>query len=300
MIAEFLDHLCELDRNKSTVEGYAVDLAQFSQWFEQAAGKPFNPGLVTPLDVREWKRELIRQRLAPGTINRKIGALLTFFDWCVAMGSAVSNPAKNIKRLERVQNAPKWLTRQQTYALLRATSEAVQVAEAAGTPLQKLLTQRNAAMVALMLHAGLRVSEVCNLARGDIQLNERSGKVIVRRGKGGKYREVPLNRDARLTIGRWLQAYPKSGRVFSRNGKPLHQRTVQMHVAYLGEAAGLPEKLTPHQLRHTFGKNLTDAGVSLDRVAQLMGHSDVNTTRIYTVPSEADLQQAVELISWVD
>ena len=86
-----------------------------------------------------------------------------------------------------------------------------------------------------------------------------------------------------------------------RRGVPLKSRGVQRMVERLAIAARLdPEQVTPHTLRHTFGKNLVDAGVSLDRVAMLMGHSNLNTTAIYTTPSQTDLAAAVERIAWED
>ncbi len=98
--------------------------------------------------------------------------------------------------------APKWLSRQDQHRLLRALQRAEQ---GANTERRRALTARDAALVSLMLNAGLRVSETVDLDARDVTLSQRRGAVIVRFGKGGKRREVPLNRDARLAVAGWLR-----------------------------------------------------------------------------------------------
>jgi integrase/recombinase XerC len=302
MIARFLAHLRDQDRSPHTIDSYRFGLKQFFTWFEKASPTaPFDPARVTPLDIREWRRELQAQRQKPGTINQKINLLTSFFDWCQAEKLLASNPARGIARLKQATAAPKWLTRPQTYALLRTVEERVQLADVKRLETGQWLTRRNAAMIALMLHAGLRVAEVCALQPADVHLFPKSGRVVIRHGKGNKYREVPLNIDARRALTRWQQVSPaQKGGLFDRNGKPLHPRTVQQHLAELGRLARLEIKLTPHMLRHTFGKNLADAGIPLDRIAMLMGHSSVETTSIYTMPGAQDLQAAVDKIAWTE
>ena len=80
----------------------------------------------------------------------------------------------------------------------------------------------------------------------------------------------------------------------------LTDSTMQLQIAKIGRAARLEMVLTPHMLRHTFGKNLIDAKISIDRVAKLMGHTNINTTAGYTIPSGADLAAAVDSIAWSD
>jgi integrase/recombinase XerC len=302
MIARYLTHLKEIDRAKGTIESYKFGLKQFADWFVKSTqAESFDPARVTPLDVREWRRELQAKRQKPGSINQKTALLTAFFDWCVAEKVAASNPARGIKRMKQAAAAPKWLTRPQAFALLRTVEERVQLADIKRHEAGRWLARRNAAMIALMLHAGLRVAEVCAIQPDDIQLLPRSGRVIVRHGKGDKYREVPLNIDARKAITRWQEICPApTGGLFDRNGKRLHPRTIQQHLAELGRLARIETKVTPHMLRHTFGKNLVDAGIGLERVALLLGHSDVNTTAIYTMPGASDLQTAVDKIAWSD
>ncbi len=236
MIPRFLAHLQERDLSPSTVKNYQYCLNRFFQWFEKATGQTgFDPARVTPLDLREWRRDMQGQRQKPGTINQKLALLTSFFDWCLAEKLLAANPARGIKRLQQATTSPKWLTRPQAYALLRTTEERVQLADVKRLESSGLLARRNAAMIALMLHAGLRVAEVCALAPADIILAQRGGRVIVRQGKGNKYREVPLNIDARRAITRYQQLRPETGGgLFDRHGKSLHPRTVQQHLAELG------------------------------------------------------------------
>lgn len=304
-IDPFLTYLREQDRAERTLDGYQRDLAHFATWFRQTTGREPEPVRVTPLDLREYRHYLQNiKRLKPASVNRKLAALRTYFGWAGEVGLVASNPTEGIKSVGQTETRQRWLTREQTFALTRAATEAIQVAQAKGLGHSTLLAKRNAAIVAILLH-GLRVAEVCALERDDVSLRPRSGFVIVRSGKGGRYREVPLNKDARAALQLWLAVRPENTSRWlfaSRNGGPVQPRDIQRLLDKLAHnASGLdPEQVTPHKLRHTFGKNLVDAGISLDRVATLMGHEDLATTAIYTTPSRADLAAAVEKIAWSD
>jgi len=112
-------------------------------------------------------------------------------------------------------------------------------------------------------------------------------------------RKVPLNADVRKALKAWLEVRPEVDHDFLFVGQkkgPLGVQGIQRMVRKYARLAGL-EGVTPHALRHTFGKNLVDAGVSLDRVARLMGHSSLDITAIYTRPGPEDLENAVERIA---
>lgn len=159
--------------------------------------------------------------------------------------------------------------------------------------------RRDEALLNLLLYTGLRVSEVAALRVEDAVLNERSGKVIVRSGKGRKYREVPLHRETRGSLQSYLEVRLDGGGgdkpgsyLFVGQRGPLGVRGIQMRLRALGKAAGM--EVTPHQLRHTFATRLLrEAGADLVTVAALLGHESVTTTAIYTRPGEADLAEAV-------
>ncbi len=150
-------------------------------------------------------------------------------------------------------------------------------------------------------HTGLRVGELCALRLGDVDLSERKGRVTVRSGKGQKYRVIPLNADVRRALAQYLAVRPRVADdhlfVSQRGGTALSTHGVEQLVATYARQAGL-EDVTPHTLRHTFGKGLLDAGVDLPTVAALLGHENLNTTAVYTHPSARDLERAVEKLEW--
>jgi integrase/recombinase XerC len=303
-IEAFLQFLQTEDRAERTIEGYTRDLEKFLAWFEKTTGRKPEPAIITPLDVREYRRHLqSERRLKPASVNRRLAALRVYFRWATETGLIASNPAMSIKMVPQAERSPRWLERDEVYALLREVDADIRLAKAKKlTPSAELAT-RNAAIFSLLLH-GLRVSEVCALHLEDVTIKDKSGKVIVHAGKGNKYREVPINVDARQTVSEWLQVRPKDSGSYlftGRRDQKIQPRAVQRFLDKLARRAGLdPAKVTPHACRHTFGKNLVDVGESLDRVAMLMGHKDLSTTAIYTTPSQSDLAAAVDRIAWQD
>lgn len=296
ILDDFYDELRRQDRSENTITGYGVVLRQFQRWIEESSQQQFSPELVTPLDVKEWRRYLEdEKRLKPGSINQKLSNLSFFFAWCVSQEIIAQNPCENIKKLRHEALKPRWLTRKETYALLRTCQQEIQVAQSKGNQGQLRISIRNNAMVSVMLNAGLRISEVVKLQPDDVTINERSGSVTIRHGKGRKYRDVPLNLDARRALSAWIEIRKDHKLLF--NG--LTKRNAQYHIDVIGAKAGVPD-LTAHRLRHTFGKNLVDAGEGLEIVAKLLGHSNINTTLIYTQPSEEDLIKSVDKIAWFE
>lgn len=154
---------------------------------------------------------------------------------------------------------------------------------------------RDAAIVKLIMFAGLRVGEIVQLGMSDITLDERKGSVVVREGKGAKRREIPLNAKARKALSEYLIMRPnvESDDLFlGQRNNGVQSKTIQRAVQRFAKKAGI-SIVTPHVLRHSFSKSLIDAGVSLEKVATLLGHSNLNTTRIYTTPGVQDLENAV-------
>ena len=313
-LATFRRWLEDRDRSPGTAAAYSAAVRGFAAWFEQANGEELSPERITPLDVREYRRYLVDvRRLAPATVNRHLAALRSFSRWARESGLIEADPGDGIKGIRQDPSPPRWLTRREQYALLRALQKEAQLAEVrAGGDLSHPAMRRerrNTALVALMLFAGLRVSEVAALRLDDVEINERSGWVTVRRGKGRKWRQVPLNAAARRALRAWLEARSQAGiqagigddndvLFIGQTGKAMSSRAIQKTLAKYARLAGLEDRVTPHVLRHTFAKGLVDAGVSLDRVATLMGHSSLDTTAIYTKPGPGDLARAVEEIDW--
>lgn len=186
--------------------------------------------------------------------------------------------------MESTEQGPKSLDRKQWNRLQRSLERA------RGTQVV-----RDRCIVLLLYHTGLRAGELAAVRLDDITLGERSGQVNVRRGKGIKARRVPLNADVRGAIRDYLQVRPTSEKqqlFVGQRGEPLSAHAIYDVVVKYACQAGL-DGVSPHTLRHTFARALLAAGTPLTDVADLLGHSSLDTTRLYTKASESDLAAAV-------
>ena len=296
---EFEAYLREQGRAERTVSGYLANLPIFSTWFERTTGETFQPEFVTPTDIREFRQHsLLHKKNSGNTINRRLAALTAYFAFLVKQGKLEQNPALGIQKVDVPRSSPRWLDRKEQYRLSRVLEQDLQLAMAR-YPKRWKSRQRDFSLLSLLKHTGLRVHEVAHLELGDLNISARKGSLLVRKGKGNKQRIIPLNADARKALENWLAIRPDiPGNEFvfialeSDAKDALSSRTIQRIVARYGKKADLPE-LTPHVLRHTFAKNLVNSGVTLEKVAALLGHSSLDTTRIYITPSMKDLEQAV-------
>jgi integrase/recombinase XerC len=294
----FLSHLRSQDRSPHTIAAYHSDLAHFFAWLSGQVGRDVPPEEVTSFDIQTYRDHLVAEGARPATVNRRLTGLRAFFAYLVEKGEIATSPAARIRPVGQARQVPRALTQQEVYRLRREAAARRQLAEAkAGGKITPAVVaaRRDAALLDLLLYAGLRVSEAAALRVEDVVLNDRSGKVRVRSGKGRKYREVPLHREARESLRAYLEVRPLSGSpaLFLGQRGPLGVRGIQVRLAALGKAAGV--EVTPHRLRHTFATRLLrEAKADLVTVAALLGHASIATTAIYTRPSEADLEQAVE------
>ena len=223
----------------------------------------------------------VEQR-SPATINRRLASLRTFFHWARAEGLCRELPTDSVKGIQSSPRAPKAPSKKDVDRLIRE-------AEQGGN-------KRDLAILQVLRHTGIRVGELVALHLADVTLSERKGQLVVRAGKGSKYRIVPLNADARKAVNDYLAVRPKSisERLFlGRRSNGLSPRAVEKTVLKYAQQARLKD-VSHHTLRHTFGKSALDAGVDLVTASRLMGHERLETTAIYTTPSAQDLEQAVE------
>jgi integrase/recombinase XerC len=298
----FENYLIEQDRATLTTRGYLADMKHFSGWFEQTNGEPLTPQTVTPTDIREYRQHLqVTERRKASTINRRLAALSAYLDWAVQTGQIEKNPRGKIKSVKQEEPAAQALDKKQQYALQRAIEKDLQIASVR-YPKRKIGRQRDASLLLFLLNTGLRLSELLALQMGDVEIGERKGLVIVRQGKGNRERTIPLNVAARKALQDWLAVRPQKASNFiwtavEDESNSLTARSVQRILKRLGQEAGIPD-LHPHLARHTFAKNLIDSGVGLEKVARLLGHSNLNTTRIYITPNERDLELAVEKLDF--
>jgi len=286
-LEQFEVWLREQDRSAQTVRGYLADLRQFAAWFEGTNGKDLQVEEVTPADVREYRGWLQTVRQAgAATVRHHLMAIRAYCRWGMAMGRIERDPTVRVKMPREEKLSPGWLTKQEQYRLVREAERGI---GAAATEMRRRLAVRDWALVVFLLNTGLRIAEVCALKWEDVQMGERSGWVMVR-GKGNKTRRVPLNGEARKALKTWLEeSRDEQGSVFALTPSGAYRRLVE-----LGRRAGV--EVHPHTLRHTLAKNLVDAGVGLHEVAALLGHSSLNTTRVYVTPGERDLERAVRVL----
>ena len=284
LIGDFDHYLDQQGKSENTLKAYHRDLIDFTGWWEERTGTEFNPNAVDSRDIVDYRTAQVTLGAKPATVNRRLTVLRLFWSWGARKGHLVHNPFDTLDkvRVATVKNvAPRWLEGNEQAALRR-------VVRGKG----KL---RDIAIIETMLGAGLRISEVVALEVSDLTISERSGELRVRAlAKEVKERTVPLDNRTRQALSAWLKMRDEKlgNKVFYGQRGKITDRAVDYLVRKYAYLAKL-EDVSAHTLRHTFGKNLVDAGVSLDQVAMLMGHESLETTKIYTMPSLADLHKAV-------
>jgi site-specific recombinase XerD len=279
-IDRFLTHLTTV-RAPRTVQAYATDLAQFAQVCE-AAGV-FEPGDVAPEHLRAFLRPYARG--PQSTLARKLYAVRSLFRFLLSRGDAAGDPTVDVDAPITRRRLPSVLTQDQVEALLEASS-----GEDAGA-------LRDRAILELLYAAGLRVEELFNLERRDLDFETRTCRVT---GKGGKERVAVFGSAATealadyLSNGRPRLAGGRSGDALFLNAKGgrLTVRSVHRIVRRAAERAGLDA--SPHTLRHSFATHMLDGGADLRSVQELLGHARVQTTQIYTHLSIDRLRKAYE------
>jgi integrase/recombinase XerD len=269
-----------------TVSSHVQTVRTLGAWYESTYSEALNPSMLTNFDVlafRNWSINI--QRVAAATWNVRRAGLAALAEW---MGDAHLMDGVAIQ--ESGETAIRWLDDSEYGKMVRTLER---LPKQAVTALEHQRAIRDRAMTSLMLFAGLRVSEVTNLRRGDVEIGERSGHVLVRNGKGGKARKVPLGLAARRALAPWLEACADDV-IFN-----VTNRTVQRAVSEIGAQAGIAG-LSCHDLRHTCakrtldGKNASDgAPVQIGVVKNLLGHARLETTLRYVAPSWADMESAL-------
>src|SRR5215212_2267435 len=283
LVGRFLQDLERQETSPKTRDAYRLDLLHFAAWCARTVGEGFSPEAVTPTDVRDYRSSLINvEKRQPATVNRRLAALRRFFQWAKATGRVKELPTDDVKAVASSPRAPHWLDKRDVDRLIRTV--------------ERHGNTRDLAIVLVLRHTGVRVSELSSLMLGDVEASERKGALAVRSGKGGKFRVLPLNVDARRAIAGYLEVRPKvpDDHLFvGQRGDGVSSRAVELLVTKYARLAGL-EDVTPHTLRHSFGKHALDAGADLVSVSALLGHQRLETTAIYTTPSQRDLEKVVE------
>jgi len=284
VVTDYQEYLEQTGKSANTVKAYVHDVGAFASWFEQTTGDELAPGVVDPREITDYRSFLLQRGSSPATVNRRLVSLRRYFLWAKKQGMISDSPFEMLEKVRvKEQNsvAPRWLTRKEQLALLRAVRQGE--------------NQRDLAIIQMLLGAGLRISESAALKVPDIELNDRSGWVYVRTGKGMKPRSVPLSVHVRKALQAYLKTRPDEDEesLFLGQRGPLSEWGIHAIVKKSAYQARL-EDVTAHTLRHSFAKNLVDAGTPLDQVAILLGHESLDTTKIYTQPSERDLERTVQ------
>ena len=260
-------------RSPATRKAYVSDVDAFAEWMARSDVE--GPGGVDRMHLRRYLASLGTRRLARATIARKAAALRCYFAWSLRQGHIGSDPARSLRAPAGGGRLPRVLSGGEVNTLLDVP---------AGTPLEC----RDVAVLELLYAAGLRVSELCGLDRGDIDLRGRTVTVL---GKGGKQRRVPIHDTAAAALRAWLHdgrdamEGPPEAAFVNQRGARLGPRDVRR---ILDRRAAAPTH--PHALRHTYATHLLDGGADLRVVQELLGHSSLATTQVYTHVSKERLR----------
>jgi integrase/recombinase XerC len=276
-----------------TEAAYRRDLQDFSAFLVgHMESADWDWSDVDRLDMRSWLGELEGRGLKRSTVARKLSAVRAFYRFLHRTDVVSHNPARLIRTPRKRQELPGYLTRGQAEVLF-------ELLESYATG-DRPLAVRDRAMIEVIYSCGLRLAEIQGLDDADLDLDRGLVKVL---GKGSKERIVPVGERAREAVSDYLaRRHEVSSRKLasgegrplfvSRRGTRISRRQIQRSVgAWLAWAAD-GEGLSVHALRHTFATHMLDAGADLMAVKELLGHSSLSTTRIYTHTSRERLVKA--------
>ena len=282
-IRSFLSYLrVEKALSQNTIDAYRRDLEKFYE-FATERGLEKAPH-VKRADVVDFLASLYLRKLDARSVARHLVSLRQFFRFLLSEELIPEDPVVTVESPKFRQSLPQFLSVEEVDRLL------------AQPDVSSALGLRDKAMIELLYSAGLRVSELCNLAVDDLHVDAGSLRCI---GKGNKERLVPVGKRA-LAV---LQLYIKKARpeilgehtskylFIIRKGNKLDRIAFWKNLALYGRKAGLRKALTPHMLRHSFATHLLDRGADLRSVQMMLGHSDISTTQIYTHVVEERLKQ---------
>jgi len=255
-----------------TVSAYGRDLEQFADW---AGERGLGPDRVGHREVRLFAASLTRDGRSPATVARKLASVRSLYAFLLRTGRVAQNPADLVAAPKAGRKLPKVLTVAQIEEVLGAVP--------ARTPLEI----RDQAMLELAYSSGLRSAEVVDLDLDSLDLAGGRVKVI---GKGSRHRLVPVGEPAEAAIRRYLEGSrpellsdPEQEALFlSRSGRRLSTSDVSRRLAVRVRKAASAGGISPHTLRHSFATHLLEGGADLRSIQELLGHSSISTTQVYT------------------
>ena len=272
----------------NTLRAYGDDVARFIGFQAQHVGGAVTAKALAklkPADIRAFVSSRRSEGLGAGGVQRALAAVRSFYKFLAREGILENAAARSIRTPRVRRPLPRPLT----------AVDAARAIEEAGEHNVEWLGARDAALLTLLYGAGLRISEALGLKRGDVPLGE-SLTVV---GKGRKERSVPMLPLLREALQTYADKIPFTGPpssplFLSRRGLPMSAREAQGLMQKLRGRLGLPEKATPHALRHSFATHILQGGGDLRGVQELLGHSSLSTTQIYTAIETSQLLKTYE------
>ncbi|MET0091038.1 MAG: tyrosine recombinase XerC [Candidatus Thiodiazotropha sp.] len=277
----FLDYLAHERRlSPHTRESYARDLRAARNWLSEHAIQDWTH--LTQDQVRHYIAQRHRQGMSPKSLHRELSSLRALYNFLIREELAQANPALGVR-------APKVRRK------LPVTLDADQIGQLLDIDATDTLSLRDRAIMELFYSSGLRLAELIALDLGQLDLQE---QMVAVTGKGNKSRLVPVGRQAREAIQRWLTvrhelAGPDEPALFvGVRGKRISRSTVQKQLHDWSVRQGAPRNIHPHLLRHSFATHLLESSGDLRAVQELLGHANISTTQIYT---HLDFQHLAEV-----
>ena len=272
---EFLNYLRnERQLSPNTISSYQRDLNHFGEFL---AEQDISTDQVQVHHVRQYVALRHRQGASGKTLKRGLSAVRVFFNYQIRQGALDNNPALGVVTPKSAKKLPKTLDTDQVNQLLNRNDGSWH-------------DLRDHAILELFYSSGLRLSELAGANLDKLDLRDGTIRVL---GKGSKSRVIPVGSVASKAIQQWLQvrsALPKKNAeveddnalFVSERGKRLGQRSIQNRVKQWAIKRGVPGNLHPHMLRHSFASHMLESSQDLRAVQELLGHSDISTTQIYT------------------
>lgn len=270
-LPRFLQYLSTERRlSAHTEHNYRRDLELFVAHCERQGASDWRD--VDSQHVRTFAAQEFRRGQAPRTIQRRLSAIRTFCNYLLREGTLNANPAVGVQAPRAKKRLPSTLDVDQMTRLLSFRTD-------------NELGIRDKAMMELFYSSGLRLSELTALNVEDLDLRDRTVRVI---GKGKKTRIVPVGRHAVDALSRWLRerstlaAVDEPALFVTHTGRRLGPRAVQLRIADWARRQGLSMRVHPHMFRHSFATHLLESSQDLRGVQELLGHANISTTQIYT------------------
>lgn len=274
----------DFDYSQHSRRAYLSDLKKFQTWFESSNKESISLTRITLQDITGFRNHLQKvEKQAISSINRCLVTIRKFLSWANDQGLTANNPAKKVKEIKKQKSPPQFLGPSDVRKLLREAELRNDV--------------RGLAIISMFVYTGCRVSDLATLDLDNITIKERSGTVKFI-GKGNKYREVSLPLAARQAVSKYLEVRPNVSlpRLFIGERGALTDKGIRNLLKKYGRFVGVD--LYCHLLRHTFSHQyLKDTG-DIVSLSQVLGHQNLNTTRIYCERTKSQLDELSEKVSY--